>query len=170
MNRKFVTSAVAVTALFASTVGALAQKESKSVSDLGAPRMSQAQQEVKKLEDVRRLAVLQADLKSVDSMTAADYTLISPSGQVITKAQLLEMIGSGDLKFVSIDENDVHVHVSSDAAVVTGHYTAEARYKGQRIAGPYQFTRVYVKRNGRWETALQRDSYSRALEALAARP
>ena len=50
------------------------------------------------------------------------------------------------------DISGVSVQVYGDAAVETGLLTTTATRDGIDSSGKYRFTRVWVKRNGQWQT------------------
>jgi hypothetical protein len=50
----------------------------------------------------------------------------------------------------SLDFSDVVIRAAGPVAVVTGKSTGVEAYKGEDRSGDQRFTRVYVKRDGRW--------------------
>lgn len=127
-------------------------KASASKSQATLAANTNVEQELKKLEQERAQASVRGDTSFLDQMTADDYTLIAASGELSTKAQMLAAFKSGDLEYRSADVDDVQVRVYADAAgVVIGRSTVRAQYKGQNSRDQYRYTRVYVKRNGRWQ-------------------
>jgi hypothetical protein len=100
------------------------------------------------VEEKRREALLQSDTATLDQIFADDYIVTNQFGQLQTKAQMISDLKSGALKFESIVEDDVITRVYGDAAVVTGRATS--KHVG-RDTTQVRFTRVYVKRQGRWQ-------------------
>jgi len=113
------------------------------------PANSDVGQEIRQVEVKRRKALLQSDTTALEQIFADDYMITNQFGQVQTKAQMISDLKSGALKFESIDEDDVIIRTYGDAAVVTGRTTS--KHKG-RQSMQVRFTRVYVKRQGRWQT------------------
>ena len=111
-----------------------------------------AQAELEKLEKDRSEAVIHQDTAALDKMTADDYMLIDMNGKMRSKAETLDAIKSGSIKIQSNDIDDVKVHVYGNTAVVTGRSNAKGTIDGKDIDGPVRFTRVYVKRNGQWQS------------------
>ena len=111
-----------------------------------------AQAELEKLEKERADAVVKGDTAALDKMTADDYMLTDVNGKMRSKAETMEAIKSGAIKITSNDIEDVKVHVYGNTAVVTGRSNAKGTIDGKDIEGPVRFTRVYVKRNGHWQS------------------
>ena len=109
---------------------------------------SKAEQEIRQVEGKRREALLRSNTTALDEIFADDYIVTNQSGQVQTKAQMMSALKSGALKFESVVEDDVSVRVYGRAAVVTGRATS--KHEG-RDTTQVRFTRVYVKRQGRWQ-------------------
>jgi hypothetical protein len=143
MKRTLVIALVAVAALHL----ALGQ----GIANNRAVGNTNVQEELKKLENDRAQAVLKGDTATLDQMTADDYTVINISGQLLTKAQVLEAIKSGDLKYDQLANNDLQVRVYGDTAVLTGRTAQKGQFKGKDISGQTRFTRVYLKQHGKWQ-------------------
>ena len=77
-----------------------------------------------------------------------------------TNDSISAAIESGVLRFQAIDYERVQVRVTRDAVLVTSHGSVKGQNRGKDISGSYEFSRVYEKRNGTWELAIQRDSRS----------
>jgi F0F1-type ATP synthase epsilon subunit len=109
---------------------------------------SKAEQEIRRVEEKRREALLRSDTAALDQIFADEYSITNQFGQLQTKAQMMSALKSGALKFESIDEDDVIIRVYGDAAVVTGRATS--KHEGRETT-KVRFTRVYVKRRGQWQ-------------------
>ena len=142
MKRTLVIALVAIAALYLALGQGIANNKAANIN---------VQEELKKLENDRAQAVLKGDTATLDRMTADDYTVINISGQLLTKAQVLEAIKSGDLKYDQLENNDIQVRVYGDTAVLTGRTTQKGQFKGKDISGQTRFTRVYLKQHGKWQ-------------------
>lgn len=117
---------------------------------------ARAVEEIKALEEARNQAVLHGDVAALDRMTSEDYTFITLRGELRTKSEILKGFASGSFKYASRQIADLNVRVYGSTAVVTGRSVQKGMENGKDYSGPYWFTRVYVKRGGRWITvALQ---------------
>jgi ketosteroid isomerase-like protein len=113
-------------------------------------------EEIKALEEVRNQAVLHGDVAALERMTSDDYTFVTLRGEQRTKSEILKGFASGSFKYESRQISDLKVRVYGDTAVVTGRSVQKGTENGRDYSGPYWFTRVYVKQNGRWiSVALQ---------------
>jgi ketosteroid isomerase-like protein len=106
---------------------------------------------LKQLDEERIQAQLGADAVALDRLYAEDFIGIGPSGTVRAKPQVIEDFTSGHLKFQSITTDDVQWRVYGDTAVETGRSTMDGKDKGKTVPRDNRFTRVWVKRQGRWQ-------------------
>jgi ketosteroid isomerase-like protein len=115
----------------------------------GAPSV---EEQIKKMEKDRAAAVVKADIATLEGLTSDDYVLINANGQVSNKAETMSMIKTGKIKLTANEVSDLSVRVYGDTAVVTGKSTAKGSINGIELKGPVMFTRVYVKKNGKWQS------------------
>ena len=81
-----------------------------------------------------------------------DYIAITPLGQVTTKQDTISARRSGQLRYESMNVTDMVVRLYGDTAVVTARADVKGHQLGEDFSGPYRYTRVWVRRNGRWQT------------------
>lgn len=110
------------------------------------------EEQIKKMEKDRAAAVVKADVATLDGLTSDDYVLINANGQVSNKAETMSSIKTGKIKLTANDVSDMKVRVYGDTAVVTGKSTAKGSINGIELKGPVMFTRVYVKKSGKWQS------------------
>ena len=118
-------------------------KEKKSASG--------GEEQIKALLDQSREAALKGDSSYIEKNVADDYTRTNFSGTTESKSNLINAYKSGDLKYQSIETSDVKVQIYGDAAVATYAAQVKATNKGQDTSGSFRVTRVFVKRNGKWQ-------------------
>jgi ketosteroid isomerase-like protein len=136
---KLIATAVGVVVM-AFVVAMFAQTQSESV-----------EQELTKLENEWADAWVKSDVAFHDRIMADDYTFTSAWGGVITKADNLARIKSGDIVITSWVLADMKVRVYGDAAVVTGHNAIKETYKGEDVSSQNRWTHTWVKLAGRWQ-------------------
>jgi ketosteroid isomerase-like protein len=102
------------------------------------------------LEAKRVQAMLSADLATLESILAEDLSYSHSSGKVETKAEFIESVRSGRLKYRSFERSDVKVRIYGDAAVVTGRADVKVQSSGEELALPIRYLDVYVKTRGTW--------------------
>ena len=64
----------------------------------------------------------------------------------------MSLIKTGKIKLTANEVSDMKVRVYGDTAVVTGKSTAKGSINGIELKGPVMFTRVYVKKSGKWQS------------------
>jgi len=87
----------------------------------------------------------------LDTLLDAGWTVTHGDGTINTKAEYLADLKSGARKFFAdVKQDDFAVRVYGDTAVAAGISDSKVEYKGKPSGGALRFTRVYVKRDGRW--------------------
>jgi ketosteroid isomerase-like protein len=135
---------IAVLVLTAASI-ALGQKQSAR-----REQRRSVEQVIRQLDQERIQAQIHADRVALDRIYADDFIGIGPSGTVRTKPQVLADFTSHDLKFQSITTDDVRIRVYGNTAVETGRSAMVGQDKGRIVPRDNRFTRVWVRRQGRW--------------------
>ncbi len=115
-----------------------------------APSAS-VEKELIKLENDWNDAMVKRDMATLNRVMADDWTIIDPDGIIVTKAEFLASIKSGEDVFTSAVGDEWKVRVYVDAAVVLGRWTAKEQYKGKDVSGQYRYTDTWIKKAGRWQ-------------------
>jgi len=136
-----------VVAVLALTATSIALGQDRSASRV---QRSSIEQTIRQLDSERIQAQISADAVALDRIYADDFIGVGPSGTVRTKAQVISDFTSGDLKFQSITTDEVQVRVYENTAVETGLSTMVGQDKGKAVPRDTRFTRVWVKKQGRW--------------------
>jgi ketosteroid isomerase-like protein len=118
----------------------------------GAAGAASVEQQIMKMERDRAAAVVKGDVSVMEGLTSDDYTLINANGQLSGKAETMNNIRTGVIKLTANEVSDMKVRVYGDTAVVTGKSTAKGTIGGRELKGPVMFTRVYVKKDGKWQS------------------
>ena len=110
-----------------------------------------ADQEIRAAEKVWNESRERADVATLGTLLADDWTVTHGDGTINTKAEYLADLKSGDRKFFAdVKQDDFAVRIYGDTAVAAGLSDSKVEYKGKPSGGALPFTRVYVKRDGRW--------------------
>lgn len=133
-----------------------------SASSTGAPSqaipsqsspVSQAEQEVRKLEREWLDAYEQHDAVAMNRIIADDFTLTN-NGTVQTKADVMKMIGSprppGAPSF-KFSTEDVQARVNGNTVILSGRVLQKGERNGQPMMMQSRYTDTYVKQQGRWQ-------------------
>lgn len=111
---------------------------------------AETEKEVLEVERQKDEAVRSRDISVLERIYADDLAFVNGRGQVLTKAQHLEEIRSGNVKYLSSNKSDFHVHLYGSTAVLTGRENSIVEYHGKTISSPRQFITVYVNLDGQW--------------------
>jgi ketosteroid isomerase-like protein len=76
------------------------------------------------------------------------------------KTQALKIVGSGRVKFKRYETSDVKINVFGDAAVVTGRLKRVREKQGNDVEDDWRFTKVYLRRDGKWQVVAWHGSQS----------
>ena len=108
--------------------------------------------QVEKLEEAWRTAQLNGDVEAMDKLLSDDYVGITMSGQLVTKGQQLERMGTRTLVLTKIQLEDVKVKLIGTTAIVTSRAEVEGTNDGEPMHGNYRYTRVYSRLpSGAWK-------------------
>ena len=110
---------------------------------------------IKKIEQELSDTIVKSDPSAFEKYLASDYLGIGPDGATQNKSELLADIKSGTLKLESSNLSEMKVQVAeADTAVVVYRSDDKGTYKGKDITGQYRWLDVFVKRDGKWQIAI----------------
>ncbi len=114
---------------------------------------------VRALESQRAQALLKADTVALSQLLADDFVEISRLGTLRTKADNMREIASGALRLTSVRYDSLSVRIYGDVAVLQGIADNTGTFRGFPFTGKIRYTRVFVRRDGRWRAvAMQQTS------------
>jgi hypothetical protein len=134
---------------------------------LALPASMLAQQNSKEEKEVRAVLdqITAANLKGGDEAAAAfdklfadDYTRITSDGAVHNKADMLNGFRTGKTKIETLELSDIKIRIYGHTAVVTGNTNSKGVLVGANIPQRTRFTRILVKRDGKWESVLYQNT------------
>ncbi len=108
-------------------------------------------QDVKQLAEDYMTAERQGDAALMERVLASDFVGIGPRGFMLTKDEWLHRFKSGELKYESLEWDEVEVHDYGEAALVTGRVKQKIKYQGQPMESELRTTLFWVKQQGRWQ-------------------
>src|ERR1700690_1842092 len=106
---------------------------------------SNAEREIRALDDQRVAAILKQGVPTLDRLMADDFTYTHQGGVTDTKAEFLGEMKAGKGAFTSLKMSDVKVRILGNAAVLTGRCDITAKREGRDFAIPMHFTEVYAR-------------------------
>ena len=96
-------------------------------------------------------ALTEANREALAGVLADDFVLIDVmTGSEVPKADLLDVVSGGLLKFESIDRIEYRVRIYGTTAVVTGRTEMKGLYDGQAFQASSRYTHVFVDDGERW--------------------
>jgi ketosteroid isomerase-like protein len=122
-------------------VGKSAGPESEAAS------ASRTEKELKETEDKWLEAGIRGDANAAAQLLAEDYQGMTPTGAVEDKAQFVAGVRAGSLQADSFYQDERYVRIFGETAVSTGRLSL----KRQDGFIQTRYTRVYVRRQGRWQ-------------------
>jgi ketosteroid isomerase-like protein len=96
-------------------------------------------------------AIVKADTAFLERVLDQDYVHYRPGGTVENRAQYLENRKTGRVNFESLVADDIKVRFYGDTAIVTYRSTAKGKDQQGAIDEQRLWTRVFVRRDGRWQ-------------------
>ena len=117
---------------------------------------SKALVQVMKLEGRWVRAVMRRDVKALGRILADDYVGAGSDGEIHNKAQTLAELRSAPVGFKSFTQDGFDVRFDGDTATVTGRATVTVLLEDEAVSTLFSYTRVYVRRKGRWQVTSSR--------------
>ena len=113
--------------------------------------MHSDERELTQLVQDLTVALVQADVDFLDRLLHEDYTHHRPRGTAEDRAQYLENRKARRVEFQSLVADEIKARVYGDSAVVTYRSTAKGKDQQGAIDEQRRWTRVLVRRDGRWQ-------------------
>jgi hypothetical protein len=138
-------------AALAALPGVAGQRASVRPKFMGESGDQTTIREVVEMERQAKEASIRRDAEFSRRTLADDYVDITPLGQVHTKEDTISARKSGQLRYETINVTDMVVRIYGDTAVVTARADVKGHQLGEDFSGPYRYTRVWVRKAGRWQ-------------------
>ena len=69
---------------------------------------------------------------------------------VMNKADVLNFVRSGRMKFLRYATSDIRIRIYGDTAVVSGRLQRTRQINGKELSDDWRFTKVYVRQAQQW--------------------
>jgi len=108
------------------------------------------------LEELQRLhkelivATWTGDAMWFEENLGDDFLLISPSGTIRTKRDVISELAAPGLKMEPFEPNEVRIRIHADTAVINGRMVQRYTAGSVRSSNDLRYTDVFVKKKGRW--------------------
>jgi hypothetical protein len=133
-----------------------------------ATKMPRPEEEIKKeiaaAQAAIHRAMLAADLKTLETLADESFIWTHRDGEQMTRKQLLDQLGSGQLKYSRLETANVTVSVYGDTAIVRGvsqrQRSSFPGSTGSGDASPFTafYTLTFVNRGGEWKAVAMHSS------------
>lgn len=90
------------------------------------------------------------DLAALERLLAPEFTLVSTTAEVQSRAQALQEVRDGDPQYERFENHSMTARVYGDTAVVQGITSLKGRSSGRPFALDVRFTDTLVRTDGRW--------------------
>ena len=114
--------------------------------------MLNAEQEILRLFEDGDRALIAADVAELSRIFADDYVQYDEAGKASTRAEVIERLKSGKIRFVSMVSTGRRIRVlRDDVGVVHGSEEDVVEQGGKRLTIRYVYMDVVQKRGGKWQ-------------------
>ena len=96
-------------------------------------------------------AHVRGDAAALDRLFADDLVVVVPGMRAMTKADSLGVFASGRMKFDRYETSETTFRVYDTTAIATGRLGRTRIIAGRSVDDDWRFTKVYVRRAGRWQ-------------------
>jgi len=119
-----------------------------ATSAFGASFLSD-EQALRRLEREQAVATYEGDAGWFSAHVSDDYVLITGSGAVKTKAQLIAELEKG-VVMEPYEPADVTVRIHDNAAIISGRILRKTTEGAERVTADLRFTDVWIKTDHGW--------------------
>ena len=113
-----------------------------------------AEQEVLAAHEKRRVATLNENVATLDSLMIDDLTFMHPNAVVNTKAQFLNSLSNRSVQFTGLTDEELSVRVHGTTGVASGIVRVQVIASGTPVDIRVRFTELWVKVDDTWRMML----------------
>jgi uncharacterized protein (TIGR02246 family) len=119
---------------------------------LGQQRSGNATDEsaIRALEHKWDAANLKGDAAALDALFADGFIMTDSDGRVRTKAEAVDAVKNGKIKYQASATENLKIILHGDAAVVSGTWRGKFTHEGKAASMIERFTNFYVRQRGQW--------------------
>jgi hypothetical protein len=107
--------------------------------------------EIGQLERAWPAALVKADIGLLEVLWAEDYSLVTPDGTLVTRADCLAGLCDGEIKFEAFDADVIDVRLYLDDVVVSGRVAVKCARGLPDLNAASGYVAVYSRRDDRWQ-------------------
>ena len=122
------------------------------IAGTACQRPARDEEHLRATERERLRALVAADTGRAARLHADNFQLITPGGDVYSKARYLGEIAAGTIDYLFWEPDSIAVRLYGDAAAIRYPSQLEIVVQGRRIPRQrYWHTDLYERRDGRWQ-------------------
>src|SRR5687767_492851 len=107
--------------------------------------------ELTAIEERLAAAWIARDQDFIESALSDEWSVIDPTGRVLTKAEVLREAFTGERTITEGKIDQINVRDFGDWAIVTGRTRMSGSYKGEKMSVALRFTDVFIRTSGEWK-------------------
>jgi hypothetical protein len=104
-------------------------------------------------DDARYQAMTEGNLQALEGILSDALSYCHSTGAVESKAQYMQALRSGRVKYIRMDRDIGRFHAWADCAVMQGSVQVTAEVDGKPFRTQAAFTSTWVRENGAWVLA-----------------
>jgi ketosteroid isomerase-like protein len=148
-----------VISLFAAVVITIAMQTSAAVAQQiqwEKPPRTAAERAVARVDSLRLAALLRGDTAVVNRVYADNFRSVLPTGAVRTKSEFMRGLSTGQQRYDVVRHTEQRIQVFGEVAIITGRSTQQGRESttDSSLVAQTRYTRIYVRRQKRWQLIL----------------
>ena len=117
---------------------------------------------IDQVERRRFAAMVAQDVAALEPLLAEELRYVHSNGQLESRAQFLETVRSGRIRYESIDVREIDVRLYDEIGLASGLITVGGRSGGQLLQLELRYTDAYVRRDGRWQLVASQGTWVQA--------
>jgi hypothetical protein len=126
---------------------------SLALGGFGCSGISAPLADIEAVERARFTAMTHQDIKALQPMLAEDLIYCHSNGRCESKAQLLESLRTGRIRYRAVDILSLQPRTAAGAVIVNGSIAVDGSMDGLPIKMQMVYMGVYVRRDGEWRLA-----------------
>lgn len=115
-----------------------------------AANFASDEQALRRLDREMAIATYMADADWFRIHLSDDYVRIASTGQMQTKAELIESMKKLGTYIEPYETSDVRIHAHGSTAIVTGHIVQRYREAGERVVAELRYSDVWIRSDEGW--------------------
>ncbi|MEZ5346969.1 MAG: nuclear transport factor 2 family protein [Pyrinomonadaceae bacterium] len=109
-----------------------------------------ALQQIMQLQRKFVIADKRGETKEYEKYLLDDYSISLPDGSTLTKKEFLEAYKKGEIRFSSVEIEDLDIKLLDNSALVTGKFIVEGKLGSTDLKGKFLGAGVFLRRGEEW--------------------